>query len=205
MFAVYFWWIFELLIGWFGVKYGAYWAYFLGCSLSLISEFCNASALNLLTEFDIFEGLNCSAGCCLKHDNGISGAFDVLEKFIIRFFGWVNWVAVGSQRSEFGNCDAVNIFFNCKILDVMRSVYGAIVFFNFLLGILRFHMLLNFCETGDLGLIVFLNECMNFEIAATTKFSSYAMIYSLLLHKDFEKYDWLISFLPMFDSENIWK
>ena len=60
---------------------------FLDCSHSLKSEFCNAFALKLLTEVDKFEGLNCSAGCCLKHDNGISGAFDVIELFIIRFFG----------------------------------------------------------------------------------------------------------------------
>ena len=85
------------MIGWFGVKYGAYWADFLDCAHSWKSEFCNAFALNYLKEFDIFEGLNCSAGCCLKHDNGISGKFDVLELFILRFFGCVNWVAVGSE------------------------------------------------------------------------------------------------------------
>ena len=104
---------------------------FLDRSHSLKSEFCNAFALKLLTEVDKFEGLNCSAGFCLKYHNGIGGAFDVIGLFIIRFFGWVNWVAVASDSSEFGNWDAVNLFFNCKILVVMRSVCVATAMFYF--------------------------------------------------------------------------
>ena len=52
-----------------------------------------------------------------------------------------------NEDFEFGNCAAVNLFFNCKAVLVVMGVCGVKALFDFLEGIFRFNIILNFCKT----------------------------------------------------------
>ena len=63
-------------------------------------DFRKAFALDFYVEYDLFEGLICSANCFTKYDNGNCCAIDAIEFCILRLFAIVKRVAFYSERFE---------------------------------------------------------------------------------------------------------
>ena len=85
------------------------------CSHSLQLDFFRSVAASFLMEFDLFNGRAFSADFGLECDRGFYGAIDVFKLLFLQSNGSVYCGAIDDGELENGNCDAITLFFSCKI------------------------------------------------------------------------------------------
>ena len=87
----------------------------LDCFKSLLSDFCNIDAENLLIECFLCKDRIFRANCGLKFLSGICGAIGVFEWGLIDLFGCVIGDATVHKVFRGGDCEAIALIWICEL------------------------------------------------------------------------------------------